>query len=41
VLPLLLRPAWVLPVALGVLCAGGATTLATRPGVPRSHRRRS
>lgn len=40
-LPLLLRPAWLLPVALGVLCAGGATTLASRTGVPRSHRRRS
>ncbi len=41
VLPLLLRPAWLLPVTIGVLCAGGATTLASRAGIPRSHRRRS
>jgi len=41
VLPLLLRPCWLAPVCLGVLCAGSATTLATRTGVPRSHRRRS
>jgi hypothetical protein len=40
-LPVLLRPAWLLPVCLGVLCAGGATTIASRTGVPRSHRRRS
>ncbi len=40
-LPMLLRPAWLVPVCLGVLLAGGATTLASRPGVPRSHRRRS
>ncbi len=40
-LPLLQRPAWLPPVTVGVLCAGGATTLASRPGVPRSHRRRS
>ncbi len=40
-MPMLLRPAWLLPVTLGVLFAGGATTIATRPGVPRSHRRRS
>ncbi len=40
-LPLLLRPCWLAPVCIGVLCAGGATTLASRTGVPRSHRRRS
>ncbi len=40
-LPLLLRPCWLAPVCVGVLCAGGATTLASRTGVPRSHRRRS
>ncbi len=40
-MPMLLRPAWLLPVTLGVLFAGGATTIATRTGVPRSHRRRS
>jgi hypothetical protein len=40
-LALLSRPCWMLPVAVGVLCAGGATTLASRASVPRSHRRRS
>lgn len=40
-MPLLLRPAWLLPVSLGLLCAGGAMTLASRAGVARSHRRRS
>jgi uncharacterized protein (DUF2062 family) len=40
-LPLLQRPCWLGPVCIGVLCAGGATTLASRTGVPRSHRRRS
>jgi hypothetical protein len=40
-LPLLQRPAWLLPVAFGAVCAGGATTLASRASVPRSHRRRS
>jgi hypothetical protein len=39
--PLLLRPCWLAPVCLGILCAGGATTLASRAGMPRSHRRRS
>ena len=38
---LLARPCWLLPVALGVICAGGATTLASRASVARSHRRRS
>jgi hypothetical protein len=40
-LPLLLRPSWLVPVCIGVLCAGGATTIASRASVPRSHRRRS
>ena len=39
--PLLMRPCWLVPVCVGVLSAGGATTLASRTGVPRSHRRRS
>jgi hypothetical protein len=38
---LLARPCWMLPVTIGVICAGGATTLASRASVPRSHRRRS
>ena len=40
-LPLLQRPSWMMPVCIGVLCAGGATTIASRAGVPRSTRRRS
>ena len=40
-MPLLLRPCWLLPVSFGLLFAGGAMTLASRKGVPRSHRRRS
>ena len=41
VLPLLLRPSWLAPVCIGILCAGGATTIASRASLPRSHRRRS
>jgi len=41
VLPVLLRPSWLLPVFLGVVFGGGATTIASRAGVARSHRRRS
>jgi hypothetical protein len=40
-LPVLLRPCWLLPASAGIVLAGGATTLASRKGVPRSHRRRS
>jgi hypothetical protein len=40
-MPLLLRPCWLLPTSLGLLFAGGAMTLGSRKGVPRSHRRRS
>lgn len=40
-LPVLLRPSWFLPIALGAVSAGGAMTLASRKSVPRSHRRRS
>ena len=39
--PLLTRPSWLLPVCIGILAAGGATTIASRAGVARSHRRRS
>lgn len=38
--PLLLRPAWFLPVAAGLVCAGAALTLASRQA-PHSRRRRS
>jgi hypothetical protein len=39
-MPFLVRPVWLLPAALGLLCAGGAATAASY-GTPRSHRRRS
>ena len=39
VLPLLARPAWVLPAALGILCSGLAIT-AARPFGPGVRRRR-
>ena len=38
-LPLLMRPAWFLPVAFGLLTAGVAVTLSSRPGAARSRRR--
>jgi hypothetical protein len=41
VVPLLLRPAWLLPAALGIIFAGAALTLASRPQTHRSrHQRR-
>jgi hypothetical protein len=41
VVPLLLRPAWLLPAALGLILAGAAVTLASRPQTHRSrHQRR-
>jgi hypothetical protein len=39
-MPFLVRPVWLLPAALGLLCAGGSATAASY-GTPRSHRRRS
>ena len=41
VLPVLQRPAWLLPVAVGIVAAGLAATLSSRQGAPRSRRRRS
>jgi len=41
VMPLLLRPCWLVPTSLGLVFAGGAMTIGNRKGVPRSHRRRS
>lgn len=38
--PLLMRPVWMVPAALGLLLAGGAATLANSRA-HRSHRRRS
>ncbi len=40
-MPLLLRPCWLVPTGFGLVFAGGALTLNSRKGVPRSHRRRS
>jgi len=39
--PVLVRPAWLLPTTIGVLCAGVAATLASTGGAQRSRRRRS
>jgi uncharacterized protein (DUF2062 family) len=40
-LPVLLRPCWLIPAAAGLLFAGAAMTLNSRKGLPRSHRWRS
>ncbi len=40
-LPILTRPSWLPLASLGIVLAGAAMTVASRPGVPRSHRRRS
>jgi len=40
-MPLMLRPAWLLPASLGVIAAGASMTLANRPQTHRSrHQRR-
>ena len=41
VVPLLLRPVWILPITLGMITAGIAVTLSTRRGSANSRRRRS
>jgi hypothetical protein len=40
VLPMLVRPAWLLPAALGLVCVGVAATFGSN-GAPRGQRRRS
>lgn len=40
-IPVLMRPAWLLPTAFGLLLLGGAVTANSRKSVTRSHRRRS
>jgi hypothetical protein len=40
-LPVLERPAWLLPVSVGVIAAGLAVTLSSRPNAPHSRRKRS
>ena len=37
--PIMVRPAWLLPAALGIVCAGLAVTVAPRRGAPRPRRR--
>jgi hypothetical protein len=39
--PLLLRPAWLLPAGVGVICAGAAATVASSGSTQRSRRKRS
>jgi hypothetical protein len=39
VLPLLMRPAWLLPAGTGLICAGAAVTLSSRRGPLRTRRR--
>lgn len=41
VVPVLLRPVWILPIALGLITAGAAVTLSSRRSSPSSRRRRS
>ena len=41
VVPMLLRPAWLLPVAMGMVTGGAAVSLATRRSAGRSRHRRS
>jgi hypothetical protein len=41
VMPLLQRPAWLLPASLGLVCAGVSLTLASRRGPSQSRHRRS
>jgi hypothetical protein len=38
-MPLMVRPAWLVPAALGLICGGISLSLATRKSVHRSHRR--
>ena len=39
VVPLMLRPAWLVPAALGLICGGMSLSLSTRKSTHRSHRR--
>ncbi len=40
-LPLLTRPAWLLPAAIGLICGGAAVTVASSGSTQRSRRKRS
>lgn len=37
--PLMIRPAWLVPACIGLVCAGMSLTLSTRKSTRRSHRR--
>jgi hypothetical protein len=39
VAPLMVRPAWLVPAAIGLICGGTSLTLSTRKSTHRSHRR--
>jgi hypothetical protein len=39
VVPLMLRPAWLVPAGLGLICGGVSLSLSTRKTTHRSHRR--
>jgi len=39
VLPVLVRPAWLVPAALGLICAGTSASLSSRKSAHRWHRR--
>jgi hypothetical protein len=38
-MPLLLRPAWLVPATVGLICAGAAASISTSKPAGRSHRR--
>ncbi len=40
-IPILQRPAWLMPTSLGLVLLGCAVTIGSRKSVARSHRRRS
>ena len=37
--PVLVRPAWLVPAAIGLVCGGASLSLSTRKSAHRSHRR--
>ncbi len=39
IVPLMLRPAWLVPAGLGLICGGVSLSLSTRKTTHRSHRR--
>ena len=39
ILPVMLRPAWLVPAGLGLICGGMSLSLSTRKSAHRSHRR--